>query len=81
VGPARPFAGMREPALAAWVRLVDDDLPPYEVRLMIFMDALPPSFGALLTAPVPIPTVTFAAPSRPLALRLKRCNAPMDRRT
>jgi Thioesterase-like superfamily len=60
VGAARPFAGMREPELAAWVRLVDDDLPPDEVRLMIFMDALPPSFGALLTAPVPIPTVTLA---------------------
>jgi len=60
VGSARPFAGMREPELAAWVRLVDDDLPPDEVRLMIFMDALPPSFGALLTAPVPIPTVTLA---------------------
>jgi len=37
VGSARPFAGAREPELAAWVRLVDDDLPPDEVRLMIFI--------------------------------------------
>lgn len=60
VGPGRPFAGMQEPELVAWVRLVDDDLPPDRVRLMILVDALPPSFGALLTAPVPIPTVTLA---------------------
>lgn len=59
VGDARPFAGGPEPELVAWLRLVDDDLPPDAPRLIVLMDCLVPSYAALLSAPAPIPTVTF----------------------
>lgn len=59
VGSARPFRGGSEPELLAWVRLVDDDLPPDEARLVVLMDALAPSYAAVLNAPVAIPSVTF----------------------
>ncbi|MFT3777648.1 MAG: thioesterase family protein [Ottowia sp.] len=68
VGSARPFGGAAEPELIAWLRLVDDDLPPDEARLIVLMDALAPSYAAILRTPVPIPTVTFTVtPSSDLA--------------
>ncbi|MFT3695892.1 MAG: thioesterase family protein [Kofleriaceae bacterium] len=54
-----PFRGAKEPELTAWLRLVDDDLPPDEARLITLMDSLAPSLGAVLTRPTVIPTVTF----------------------
>lgn len=60
VGNARPFIGGPKPELIAWLRLVDDDAPPDEARLVVLMDSLAPSYGAVLSAPVPIPTVTFS---------------------
>jgi len=60
VGTARPFIGAAEPELTAWLRLVDDDLPLDEIRLMVLMDSLPPSYAAVLHAPVPIPTVMYS---------------------
>jgi hypothetical protein len=60
VGDARPFSGASEPALLAWLRLVDDDAPIDEVRLIVLMDSLAPSYAAVLATPVPIPTVTFS---------------------
>jgi len=59
VGAARPFGGGTEPQLTAWLRLVDDDLPPDAARLAMLMDALAPSYAAVLETPVPIPTLTF----------------------
>jgi hypothetical protein len=59
IGAARPFGGAREPELAAWVRLVDDDLPPDDARLVVLMDSLAPSMAAVLATPTAIPTVTF----------------------
>jgi hypothetical protein len=59
VGSARPFRGGPEPELLAWLRLTDDDLPPDEARLVRLMDALAPSYAAVLDAPTPIPSVTF----------------------
>lgn len=59
VGKVRPFSNAVEPELIAWVRLVDDDLPPDDARLVLLMDALAPSYSAVLGAPVPMPTVTY----------------------
>jgi hypothetical protein len=60
VGPARPFAGGKEAELVAWLRLVDDDLPPDEARLLVLMDSLAPSYAAVLSSPVPVPSITFS---------------------
>jgi hypothetical protein len=57
VGPNRPYAGCATPELTAWVRLTEDDEPPDHHRLILMMDALAPSYAALLTRPQPIPTV------------------------
>lgn len=60
VGPARPFIGDREPELMAWLRLLDDDVPPDDVRLIVLMDSLAPAYAAVLHAPAPMPTVTYS---------------------
>ncbi|VVE00759.1 hypothetical protein PCO31110_02136 [Pandoraea communis] len=60
VGNVRPFSGGAEPELMAWLRLVADDLPPDEARLVMLMDALPPSYAAVRAAPLPLPTVMFS---------------------
>jgi len=60
VGPARPFTGADEPELVAWLRLAGDETPPDETRLVVLMDSLAPSYAAVLTAPVPIPTVALS---------------------
>ena len=54
---SRPYAGGARPVLTAWLRLVEDDQPPDSYRLIMLMDALAPSYAAVLTAPRPIPTV------------------------
>ena len=59
VGKVRPFSGAAEPELIAWLRLVEDDLPPDSARLIVLMDALAPSYSAVLHTPVALPTVTF----------------------
>lgn len=59
VGLVRPFGGHATPELLAWLRLVDDDLPPTAARLMVLMDALAPSYAAVLHKPMAIPSVTF----------------------
>lgn len=60
VGPNRPYAGGSEPELTAWVRLVEDDEPPDGLRLIFLMDALAPSFAAVLSDLRPIPTVELS---------------------
>lgn len=68
VGRNRPFAGGRQPVLTAWVRLVGDRLAPDESRLVMLMDALAPSYSAVLSTPVLIPTVELAVhPARVLS--------------
>ncbi|HEY2689133.1 MAG TPA: hypothetical protein VGJ50_11875 [Streptosporangiaceae bacterium] len=54
---SRPYAGGGRPVLTAWLRLTEDDQPPDLYRLIMLMDALVPSYAAILTAPQPIPTV------------------------
>jgi hypothetical protein len=43
--------------LTAWLRLTEDDQPPDVFRLIMLMDALAPSYAAVLTTPQAIPTV------------------------
>lgn len=60
VGPNRPYAGGSEPILTAWIRLVEDDEPPDPYRLVFLMDALAPSYAAVLPGLQLIPTVELA---------------------
>ncbi|MEW2621358.1 thioesterase family protein [Streptomyces sp. NPDC048106] len=57
VGPARPYAGGPVPELIAWVRLVEDDEAPDVLRLVLLMDALAPSYAAVLSTLAVVPTV------------------------
>jgi hypothetical protein len=57
VGHNRPYAGCPEPELTAWIRLTEDDEPPDAYRLLLLMDALAPSYAAVLTDLQLIPTV------------------------
>ena len=75
VGPDRPYAGCAEPELTAWIRLTEDDAPPDLLRLMFLVDALAPSYAAVLTAPVPIPTVQLTVHPG-LGLGLGRTDSP-----
>lgn len=61
VGMGRPFAGGSEPELTAWIRLAGDDTPPDVLRLIFLLDALAPSYSAILRSPQPIPTVEMSA--------------------
>ena len=65
VGPARPYAGGSEPELIAWVRLLEDDDPPDVLRSVFLMDALAPSYTAVLSQLVLVPTVELTV--RPAA--------------
>lgn len=60
VGPDRPFAGCEDPELTAWLRFVGDDTPVDTARLVVLMDSLAPSYTALLTTPVLIPTIELS---------------------
>jgi hypothetical protein len=69
VGPNRPYAGGTEPALTAWIRLVEDDEPPDAARLVVLVDALAPSYAAVLPDLRPIPTVELTVrPATPLVV-------------
>lgn len=61
LGPNRPFAGGADPTLTAWIRMVEDDLPPDELRLLFLVDALAPSYAATLSRPAGVPTVELSA--------------------
>lgn len=60
VGADRPFTGGDTPELMAWLRLVGDDAVVDAARLVVLMDSLAPSYAALLTTPVVIPTVELS---------------------
>ena len=60
VGAARPFAGGTEPELTAWIRLVEDDAPPDPGRFVFLMDSLAPSYAAILSTLLLIPTVELS---------------------
>jgi hypothetical protein len=73
VGPNRPYTGGAEPELTAWIRLLEDDEPPDVHRLILLMDGLAPSYAAVLTELVPLPTVEFTVGP---AAGLKRAASP-----
>lgn len=56
----RPYSGSPEPELTAWIRLLEDDRPPDDLRLVVLLDALAPGLSAALTDIAPIPTVSLA---------------------
>ncbi|MFI1797533.1 thioesterase family protein [Streptomyces sp. NPDC020379] len=57
VGPNRPYAGGTEPELTAWIRLVGDERPPDALRFILLMDALAPSYAAVLSTLALVPTL------------------------
>ncbi len=73
VGPGRPYAGGTEPVLTAWIRMTEDDAPPDAFRLMFLADALAPSYAAVLTEPVAVPTVELTVRPGP---GLARASSP-----
>jgi Thioesterase-like superfamily len=73
VGRNRPYAGGEHPELTAWVRLTEDDHPPDLHRMIVLLDALAPSYAAILTELHPIPTVELTV--RP-AHRLDQATSP-----
>jgi hypothetical protein len=52
-----PFSGSPEPELVAWIRLVEDERPPDLPRLITLLDALAPSYAAVLDDLALAPTV------------------------
>ena len=73
VGPNRPYAGGDTAELTAWMRLTEDDRPPDLHRMILLLDALPPSYTAILTTVQPVPTVELTV--RP-AHRLDQPTSP-----
>ncbi|MEQ1439056.1 thioesterase family protein [Fontimonas sp. SYSU GA230001] len=59
VGATRPYAGGRRAELMAWLRIRGEDASPDPERLIFLMDALAPSYAAILKAPAVLPSATF----------------------
>jgi acyl-coenzyme A thioesterase PaaI-like protein len=86
VGSNRPFGGGDVAELTAWVRFVGDDTPPDALGLVVLMDALAPSFAAVLTTPAALPTIeltvrpvaTAAPPTSPWVLLQARTRTAHD---
>lgn len=68
-----PYMGGDDPTLTAWIRFTEDDQAPDELRLITLIDALAPSYAALLTSPVEIPTIELSVR---LAPSLKSIESP-----
>lgn len=60
VGAARPFAAGPDAELVAWVRLLEDDRQPGPLQLLFLLDALAPSYAAVLSDAVAIPTLELS---------------------
>ncbi|MFD0381888.1 thioesterase family protein [Streptomyces stramineus] len=73
VGTARPYSGGAEPELTAWIRLLGDEEPPDTARFIFLMDALAPSYAAVLSTLAAVPTVELTV--RPSA-NLVRAASP-----
>lgn len=72
-GASRPYTGCEKPELTAWLRLTEDDRPPDLHRMIMLLDALAPSYSAILTTLQPVPTVELTV--RP-ANGLDRATSP-----
>ncbi|ROO85433.1 thioesterase superfamily protein [Actinocorallia herbida] len=60
VGSNRPYAGGTEPALTAWIRPAGRDTPPDAALFLFLMDALAPSYAAVLDTLLFVPTVELS---------------------
>ncbi len=65
LGDTRPFSGGDRAELVAWVRLVDDDRPVDELRLVVLMDCLAPALSAVMTTMTPVPTIELGVHPTP----------------
>lgn len=61
VGPIRLYAGAADPTMTAWMRVIGGDAPVDPCSVIFFLDALPPSYTAVLSQPRPVPTLEFSA--------------------
>jgi hypothetical protein len=63
IGSIEPYAGAAEPTMTAWMRLKGSKLPADSYSVIFFLDALPPSYTAVLTQTDqrPVPTLEFSA--------------------
>ncbi|MGH9290703.1 MAG: acyl-CoA thioesterase [Acidimicrobiales bacterium] len=73
IGAARPFTGGTTAELLAWIRLVADDLPPDELRMITLIDALAPSYAAVMPMPGAVPTIELTV--RP-AVGIRTASSP-----
>lgn len=60
IGSARPYAGGADAGLSAWIRLVEHDRQPNPLELVFLLDALAPSYTAVLTDVVTVPTLELS---------------------
>lgn len=61
IGSIQPYAGAAEPTMTAWMRVRGMEGPVDPCSVVFFLDALPPSYTAVLTQPRPVPTLEFSA--------------------
>lgn len=61
IGSIQPYAGASEPTMMAWMRVKGLDGPVDPCSVVFFLDALPPSYTAVLTQRRPVPTLEFSA--------------------
>ncbi len=69
----RPYIGGRDATLTAWIRMIEDDAAPDAFRLVTLLDALAPSYAAVLDQPIPIPTVELSVR---ISSRLEHATSP-----
>lgn len=61
IGSIRPYAQGAEPVMTAWMRVRGTDAPLAPHGLVFFLDALPPSYTAVLAEHRPVPTLELSA--------------------
>ncbi|WTN46276.1 thioesterase family protein [Streptomyces sp. NBC_00631] len=61
VGSIRPYSGAENPTMTAWMRVRGHDVPVDPSAVVFLLDALPPSYTAVLRQPRPVPTIEFSA--------------------
>jgi Thioesterase-like superfamily len=61
IGEVRPYVGAAEPTMTAWMRIKGREAPVDACSVIFFLDALPPSYTAVLAQPRPAPTLEFSA--------------------
>jgi hypothetical protein len=61
VGAIQLYAGAADPTMTAWMRIKGREAPVDSCSVIFFLDALPPSYVAVLTEARPVPTLEFSA--------------------